>query len=142
MTNNNNCESYPNCNNCPNSFNCWITGKINAPNPALNIDVVRYNNLNQYKPIDCPTNDLTINISVLHLIRWELDFRKRHNKAIAKIREHYNIGNYKQIDLTNIINWYNNKYCSNISKDDLLGFLHQINYNIEELKQWQNIRQH
>lgn len=121
MTNHHNCKYYPNCSNCQKHFNCWLTGKINAPNPILNNDIDKYNNLQQYQPTKYPTNDIGINNGVLHLIRWELDYTIRHNKAIAKIRECYNIRNIKQIDLTDIINWYNNKYSSNISQKGING---------------------
>lgn len=141
MENNNICESYANCSNYDDNINCVGSGLINTPNQSVNIEIDKYNNVYKSSNVNYPNNDLQLNNSVLHLIRWELDYRIQHNKIATKTREQYNIGTIKPIDLDYIIRWYNKQYRSNISKGDLLEFLQQINYNLKELKQWKKRKQ-
>ena len=100
----NDCEYYPNCELCNNDGACLLTGAVSTPNPMLNREIDFYNNVYQSDPIDYPNNDLQLNRSVLHLIRWELDYRQKH---------------HKEINISIIIDWYNKKYYSSITAKEL-----------------------
>ena len=115
MTNNNNCENYPNCRNCNKWANCWSKGNINAPNPLLDIEVAKYNNVYSSDSIPSANNDNEVNKTVLHLIKWELEYRGNHNSNPDRLTT-------KPIDIANIIDWYNNKFGANITENDLKGF--------------------
>lgn len=116
MKNNSNCESYPNCRNCNKWLNCWITGSINAPNPLLNIEVDKYNNIYKSNPINYASDDLGVDNVVLNLIKWEVESRKKHNSNPNRMTT-------KPIDLLKIINWYNDKFYSNVSLGEVQQFL-------------------
>ena len=108
----NNCESYPNCELCNNGGVCWRTGARCTPNLILNREIDFYNNIYQVAPISYPDNDFQLNKSVAHLISWEVDYRKQH---------------HKEINITNIIDWYNKKFYSSITAKELeLFFNNQI----------------
>lgn len=141
MINNNNCENYPQCRNCNKSFECWSKGNINAPNTLLNSEVDKFNNVYQSNNINYASSDLEVNKTVLHLVKWELDCRIKHNAIAMRIRSNIidgaNFTTTKPIDLNIILEWYNNKYSSCITYGELMGFLHKINYNLKELEKWQ-----
>lgn len=76
------CDYYPNCELCRYSQDCWLTGASDTPNPL---------------------NDM-----VLHLIKWELEYRQKFDKEII---------------ITDIVDWYNRKYYSNVTAKELDLFL-------------------
>lgn len=104
MIPNNNCESYPNCELCNNDGACLLTGAVSTPNPMLNREIDFYNNIYQVAPISYPASGPQLNNSVLHLIRWEVDYRKQH---------------HKEININHIIDWYNRKFYSSITAKEL-----------------------
>lgn len=104
MTNNNNCENYPKCRNCINNIDCFTAGIITAPNPLLDVEVDNYNNVYKSDSIPYANNDFEVNKTVLHLIKWELEYRQKHSK---------------NIDVEKIIYWYNSKFYASVTENDL-----------------------
>ena len=120
MTNNNNCENYPNCRNCNKWADCWSKGNITAPNPFLDLELNKYyGNVNYSYDGELYLNSTSIkcnsiNDGVLHLIKWELEYRGKHNSNPNRLTT-------KPIDVANIIDWYNCNYGANITENDLKG---------------------
>ena len=114
MTNNNNCENHPNCRNCNKWGDCWSKSNITAPNPLLDVEVDNYNNVFKADPIPYANNDFEVNKTVLHLVKWELEYRRKHNSNPNRLTT-------KPIEINKILDWYNCKYGANVTQNDLLG---------------------
>ena len=62
-----------------NGINIGLNPNITTPNPILDLEVNKYNNVYKSNSIAYANNDLEVNKIVLHLIKWEVEYRAKHN---------------------------------------------------------------
>ena len=126
MNHNNNCENQQDCIKCNKWGDCWSNGNDPAINPLLLLEINKYsgnvgvNKNYQYVYKSDPINCNNTNDGVLLLIRWEVEYRIKHNSNPNRLTT-------KAIDIIKITNWYNNKYYATLQVEEVTTYLEGFN---------------